>query len=619
MEHKFSFKKVLSILVVLTMVFSSVAAFAFSANAEGEDVILIDAINAASWGEDEVPFAPILVYGTDKNVGELIGGVWNAWWLKIIATYDEATDLFTVEEKLANDGNEAYANITLGENQVMILVYTGAEALVRTTCDAAEKVQVGDTLKATGFDFTNASAADIATKDGDNFTSTVYFTLIAKEDEVKVENVAAGKSYTVSQMFRQGGREAGWGWDENAPISYPDEDGKTMTDGVIAATDAAYDDAVWAGWNHNAPDYKELGYSWITVDLGAATDIAEAVIYLGASGLGQGIGSKNMTVEIAVSNDGEEFEVVGSAVPEDSEEVSSIKTSVKFESAVNAQYVQFRMVRGGWMFVSEVEVYNVGSGSTTTVVEEKIDVDGDLSDNGWAADGWTEVTPDNGYWQAVPKTEDTLSYKYQLRTDDTKLYVALEIDCAAVAGGNGSGTNVRFWINSNDQATVYTHFYDVFVDGKGAKYNKSTTTNDGAAIENSTINAVLTSEGEKTYVEFSVDLAEFNGAEGFNYFICVSNQINENVCLYYPANAEPAEGEARIDKLPYKVWNAEVQATVDVEDIKLGEIEVEIGGGSDTSKPDDEKEPGDASNMIIFAIIALVAIAGSAVVIKTRR
>ena len=37
------------------------------------------------------------------------------------------------------------------------------------------------------------------------------------------------------------------------------------------------------------------------------------------------------------------------------------------------------------------------------------------------------------------------------------------------------------------------------------------------------------------------------------------------------------------------------------------------------SKPTDPVKPGDASSMIIFAIIALVAIAGSAVVIKTLK
>ena len=40
----------------------------------------------------------------------------------------------------------------------------------------------------------------------------------------------------------------------------------------------------------------------------------------------------------------------------------------------------------------------------------------------------------------------------------------------------------------------------------------------------------------------------------------------------------------------------------------------------DPSEPtDDPVEPGDASSMIVFAIIALVAIAGSAVVIKSRK
>ncbi len=199
---------------------------------------------------------------------------------------------------------------------------------------------------------------------------------------------------------------------------------------------------------------------------------------------------------------------------------------------------------------------------------ESIDVDGDLSDNGWKEDGWVEVNPENGFWQTVPTT-DTISYKYQFRTDDTKLYAAFIVDCAAVAGGNGSGTNVRFWINTDDEATVYTHFYDVFVGGTTAKYNTDKTANKSANIENSTLNAVLTTEGEKTYVEFSIDLAEFNGAEGFNYFICVSNKINENVCLYYPA---VVEGDGRISNLPYNAWYTEGQGVADVEELKLGEI-----------------------------------------------
>ena len=228
-----------------------------------------------------------------------------------------------------------------------------------------------------------------------------------------------------------------------------------------------------------------------------------------------------------------------------------------------------------------VQAAPAGYGEGEATVKETITVDGDLSDNGWTAEGWIEVTPENGFWQTIPTTEDTLSYKYQLRTDDTKLYVAFEIDCAMVEGGNGNGTNIRFWINTDSEATVYTHFYDVCVKEGAvayvAKYNTVKDANTSANIENSTINGIMTGEGEKTYVEFSVDLAEFNGAEGFSYFVCVSNKVNENVCLYYPANDEPAEGESRTANLPYGKWNTEKAAVVDVEAIKLGEVKEEGG------------------------------------------
>ncbi|MBR5779860.1 MAG: discoidin domain-containing protein [Clostridia bacterium] len=171
------------------------------------------------------------------------------------------------------------------------------------------------------------------------------------------DNLAAGKSYTSTPLFRAGGAEVGWGWDENAPVAYPDEEDKSMTDGVIAAADTVYTDAIWAGWNHNTPAYAETGYSAITVDLGEVKDLAKAVMHLGSSGLGSGIGAGNMVVEVAVSTDGETFETVGAVVPEDDAASCVVETVIEFEAVASAQYVQFRMIRGGWMFVSEVEVY----------------------------------------------------------------------------------------------------------------------------------------------------------------------------------------------------------------------------------------------------------------------
>ena len=208
------------------------------------------------------------------------------------------------------------------------------------------------------------------------------------------------------------------------------------------------------------------------------------------------------------------------------------------------------------------------SSSEPVVVPETITVDGKLDDNGWKEDAWTEVTPDNGYWQAIPKTADTLSYKFQLRADDTKLYGAVVADCALVVGGNGAGTNARVWLRTNDAATVYTHFYDINAAALVAKKNTALDKNSGANIENSTLTANVIGEGNKTYMEFSVDLAEFNGAEGFDFIICVSNKVNENVCLYFPATVE---GDTRLANLPYNAWDADKDIEVDPSDIALGE------------------------------------------------
>ena len=214
-------------------------------------------------------------------------------------------------------------------------------------------------------------------------------------------------------------------------------------------------------------------------------------------------------------------------------------------------------------------------GSTPTPVKETITVDGELNDNGWKADGWKEVTPETGRWQTEPTTEDTLSYKYQLRADDEYLYVAVEAACKSVDGGNGNGTNLRFWINSDPEATIYTHFYDVFTQGGEtkvlAKRNTSKTENKGENIENSTIEAKYVGGEEKVVVEFKVKLSEINCAEGFRYFICVSNLVNENLCLYN-AQIPLTNPDDRLANFPYKLWNKETETSVTVADIKLGEI-----------------------------------------------
>ncbi|MBQ4317317.1 MAG: hypothetical protein IJC20_03620, partial [Clostridia bacterium] len=239
------------------------------------------------------------------------------------------------------------------------------------------------------------------------------------------------------------------------------------------------------------------------------------------------------------------------------------------------------------MVVSMVVVFAVPASAETIVV------DGDLADDGWAADGWTTVTPDNGYWQTVPTTSDTLSYKYQLRSDDTKLYGAVIADCALVAGGNGTGTNVRLWLRTNDEATVYTHFYDINAAALDAKYNTKTDGNSAAKIDGTSLNGVAVENEGKSYFEFSVDLSEFGGKTSFDYFMSVSNNVNENVCLFYPVVTEGAD---RKDNLPYNTWDAANDITVNTADIAL---EAESEDESSDVESSDVDVPAESVNVAL--------------------
>ncbi|MBP5230388.1 MAG: hypothetical protein ILO68_01550 [Clostridia bacterium] len=66
--------------------------------------------------------------------------------------------------------------------------------------------------------------------------------------------IASRSTYTVHEFFRMGGADVGWGYDPNAAVTYPDESGRSLTDGRYADS-CSYADAAWVGLNQSHPDF----------------------------------------------------------------------------------------------------------------------------------------------------------------------------------------------------------------------------------------------------------------------------------------------------------------------------------------------------------------------------
>lgn len=258
-------------------------------------------------------------------------------------------------------------------------------------------------------------------------------------------NVALGKSYTISQQFRQSTET--WTWDDNAPIAYPDNGGE-LTDGKFASEETGYGDDAWIGFHGGAPEYKDvLHYSYMRVDLGAVYTLSELKLYVGSKKLGSGITAPT-TVEFYVSEDGETYTGLGEITPEDTEESSIV--AVTQETTVSARYVEIRMTRdGNWMFVTEFEAYAdpAGAGTDDSKGDDnsKTDDDSKTDDNSKTDDD--SKTDDNSKTDDDSKTDDgsktdtpstpseaTSSGSDKVPTGDMGVLLFAVLGVAAVAG-----------------------------------------------------------------------------------------------------------------------------------------------------------------------------------------
>ena len=163
------------------------------------------------------------------------------------------------------------------------------------------------------------------------------------------ENLVLGKSYERSNLYASGGKD-----------KYPDEGGKSMTDGKVGSVNAAYANEEFMAFYSRNADYQEAGYFHITFDLGSEHELWRFVTYyITSSAHNKGAGVQEpATVDVYVSTDGNKWTSVGHDDPEEISDRGLASTEFILESAVKARYVQFRYThKNTFVMVSEAEVY----------------------------------------------------------------------------------------------------------------------------------------------------------------------------------------------------------------------------------------------------------------------
>ena len=180
---------------------------------------------------------------------------------------------------------------------------------------------------------------------------------VKNPDAVSTEgnNVAAGKTYEISEQFRMGGQDVNWGWDENAAISYPDENYE-LTDGYVPTNDDAYSAACWMAFHNNTPAQAERGYATVKMDLGEIYELS-TIVLTSLKDTDAGI-TCPYKIEYLVSEDGENWysaTVLDITADLDGLADKSAHT-LTAEVDVTARYLEIRLTSYGWAFLGELEV-----------------------------------------------------------------------------------------------------------------------------------------------------------------------------------------------------------------------------------------------------------------------
>jgi len=166
-------------------------------------------------------------------------------------------------------------------------------------------------------------------------------------------NVAAGKTYEISEQFRMSTET--WGYDETFPPSYPD-DNYELTDGYVPTNEDAYSAACWMALHQNTPAQTERGYGFIKIDLGEIYEISTITLTT-LKDTETGI-TCPYKLEYMISEDGENWISAGTLdITSELDGLADKSVHVLTgEVDVTARYIEIRVISYGWAFMGELEV-----------------------------------------------------------------------------------------------------------------------------------------------------------------------------------------------------------------------------------------------------------------------
>lgn len=324
------FKKSISFVLTLCMVLSLFATFVIPVAAEGAASQVVENWDVANWN-DGVNTSNAAYIFTDASVYSSATAF--AWWRHVAFAPTATEGVYKVTEIAVGTGGEG-GGLTVPENGFVWVAFEWPESGSGVyALNVMNAVEVGDSVKFTGVDFANKTAAADATAE-------------KWVDPSAPVNVALGKEYVLSGC---GNRASYYG---------------DLTDGASVNALGNNNNVDWFGFYCNGDNMADINapekVGTVVIDLGAKYDISSmrtktiAMPSWGIAAAG--------AINFYASADGVEYTLVGSGVVTTDEGVGYWSGT---DCEVTAQFVKLEIeLAGTFAFINEFEVYG-----TEAVVE----------------------------------------------------------------------------------------------------------------------------------------------------------------------------------------------------------------------------------------------------------